>query len=144
MADIFTPEKRRQIMRAVGSRDTKPEILLRKALFKMGYRFRLYRTDLPGSPDLVFPKYKAIIFVNGCFWHGHNCKRGNRIPATNSDYWRRKIERNRQNDRKALASLQQIGWRCLTVWECDVTPNNLQKLCNEISDWLILPNSTEV
>ena len=105
-------------MRAVKSQDTKPEIALRKALFALGYRYRLNVKDLPGKPDLVFPKYQTVIFVHGCFWHGHNCKRGKRVPKTNRAYWTEKITRNKQRDRKNARELRKRGWRVVTIWEC--------------------------
>lgn len=118
--DVFSPEKRSAVMRAVKSKDTKPEVALRKALFALGYRYRLNVKDLPGKPDLVFPKHRTALFVHGCFWHGHNCKRGARIPKTNADYWREKISRNRTRDEKNKAALETLGWRVLTVWECEL------------------------
>jgi len=118
--DLFSPEKRSEIMRAVKGKDTKPEITLRKALHRLGYRYRLNVRDLPGKPDLVFPKYKAVIFVHGCFWHGHACKRGRRTPKTNRAYWSEKIARNRARDKKNAAALKAAGWRVITVWECEL------------------------
>lgn len=107
-------------MRSVKSKDTTPEIRLRKALFALGYRYRLNVKDLPGKPDLVFPQHEAVLFVHGCFWHGHQCKRGRRIPKTNTDYWRDKIRKNRDRDRKNKRALEALGWRVLTVWECEI------------------------
>ncbi len=118
--DVFTKKKRSEVMRAVKGKDTKPEVTLRKALFALGYRYRLNVKDLPGKPDLVFPKHKAVIFVHGCFWHGHNCKRGARVPKSNTDYWREKISRNKARDRKNAAALKKLGWRVITVWECEL------------------------
>ena len=119
-ADIFTAEKRSAIMRAVKSSDTKPEIALRKALFALGYRYRLNVKALPGKPDIVLPKYKTVIFVHGCFWHGHDCKRGSRIPKTNRAYWTEKIARNKIRDAKNIDALSKLGWRVLVIWECEV------------------------
>jgi len=116
--DVFSPEKRSAVMRTVKSTNTKPEIALRKALFALGLRYRLNVKTLPGKPDLVFPKYKTVIFVHGCFWHGHGCKRGGRVPKTNTDYWVEKIARNKTRDKKSTAALRKLGWRVLTVWEC--------------------------
>lgn len=118
--DPFTPEKRSEIMRAVKGRDTKPEVALRKALFALGLRYRLIVKDLPGKPDLVFPRYKTVIFVHGCFWHGHDCKRGARIPKTNTTYWVEKIARNKARDQNNAAELKKLGWRVITVWECEL------------------------
>lgn len=119
-ADVFTPEKRSEVMRAVKSGDTKPELALRKALHALGYRYRLHVKDLPGKPDLVLPKYRTVIFVHGCFWHGHSCKRGARVPKSNIDYWVEKIARNKARDRKNAAALRKLGWRVITLWECQL------------------------
>ena len=118
--DVFTPEKRSAVMRSVKSKDTAPEIRLRKAIFALGYRYRLNATGLPGKPDLVFPKYRTVIFVHGCFWHGHHCKRGRRIPKSNSEYWKDKIGKNRARDKKNEKALRSLGWRVITVWECEI------------------------
>ncbi|MFQ5564050.1 MAG: very short patch repair endonuclease [Parvularculaceae bacterium] len=118
--DVFPPEKRSEVMRAVKGADTKPELTLRKALFAKGFRYRLHRKDLPGKPDLVFPKYHAVVFVHGCFWHGHDCARGRRVPKTNRAYWTAKIARNRERDAKNVAALRKAGWRVFTVWECEL------------------------
>ncbi len=118
--DVFTKEKRSEVMRAVKGRDTKPEVALRKKLFALGLRYRLNVKELPGKPDLVFPKHKAVVFVHGCFWHGHDCKRGARAPKQNADYWREKIARNKARDKKNAAELKKLGWRVITVWECDL------------------------
>ena len=110
--------QRSAIMRAVKSRNTRPEIALRKSLFARGFRYRLNVGHLPGSPDLVFPKFRAVIFVHGCFWHGHDCPRGARIPATNQAYWIAKIDRNKARDRRNIKALRKMGWRVLVSWEC--------------------------
>ena len=105
-------------MRAIRSRDTAPELAVRSALHRAGFRFRLHRSDLPSVPDLVFPKYRKVIFVHGCFWHSHSCKRGGRVPKTNRPYWSQKLARNRQRDNEARRQLRKRGWGVLTVWEC--------------------------
>jgi len=120
MPDEINPEKSRQ-MALIRSKDTKPELIVRTVAHRLGYRFRLHRKDLPGKPDLVFPSRRAIIFVHGCFWHGHNCKRGSRVPKTRTEYWRAKIARNTARDQRALAALESDGWRVLTIWECELT-----------------------
>lgn len=107
-------------MRAVKSRDTKPEMLVRRTVHGMGYRYRLHRKDLPGKPDLVFPKHRKAIFVHGCFWHGHDCSRGARIPKSNRSYWQKKIGRNKDRDAKSLSEMARQGWSVLTVWECQM------------------------
>ncbi|MEM8986197.1 MAG: DNA mismatch endonuclease Vsr [Pseudomonadota bacterium] len=118
--DVFSPEKRSAVMRAVKAKDTKPELKLRKALHALGFRYRLHRKDLPSKPDLVFPGRRAVIFVHGCFWHGHDCKRGARIPKQNRAYWEAKIARNKARDERNINALTDIGWRVLTVWECQL------------------------
>lgn len=109
---------RSAIMRAVKSRDTTPELLVRRLAHSLGFRFRLHRRDLPGNPDLTFPRIHRIIFVNGCFWHGHDCARGARIPKANRSYWTAKINRNRERDARTWKALHALGWKVLVVWEC--------------------------
>lgn len=118
MSDVFTPQKRSEVMSRVRGRDTKPELAVRSAVHRMGYRFRLHRRDLPGSPDLVLPRHRKIVFVHGCFWHGHKgCKRSGR-PASNADFWSQKLSKNVQRDLREIRALRQAGWRVLIVWEC--------------------------
>jgi DNA mismatch endonuclease (patch repair protein) len=115
-----TPETRSAIMRLVKGRDTKLEIAVRKLIHGMGYRYRLYRQDLPGAPDLTFPGRRKVVFVHGCFWHGHDCKRGAREPKRNADYWRNKIARNRMRDARNLQQLADSGWEAMVIWECEL------------------------
>lgn len=119
MADVFAPEKRSAVMRAVKGRDTGPELRVRRAAHALGLRFRLQRRDLPGSPDLVFASRRIALFVHGCFWHGHDCARGARQPTTNAEYWRAKIARNVARDARVLGELKTAGWRGVVVWECE-------------------------
>jgi len=119
MPDVFDPEKRSAVMRAVKSRNTAPEMTVRRAAHALGLRFRLGRTDLPGKPDLVFPSRRVALFVHGCFWHGHDCTRGARIPQTNRAYWQAKIARNIARDRTVLGSLRNLGWKPVMIWECE-------------------------
>jgi DNA mismatch endonuclease, patch repair protein len=119
MADVFAPQMRSAVMRAVKSRDTAPELAVRRAAHALGLRFRLGRDDLPGKPDLVFPAKRTALFVHGCFWHGHDCARGARMPATNRDYWQAKIGRNRARDKSAFAALTKLGWKPAMIWECE-------------------------
>lgn len=119
MPDVHDKATRSRNMAAVRSKNTQPELALRRALHARGYRFRLYRKDLPGKPDLVFPGRRAVIFVNGCFWHGHNCRAG-ALPATRRSFWKPKIEQNRQRDARNIEALLTLGWRVLTIWECDL------------------------
>jgi DNA mismatch endonuclease (patch repair protein) len=131
-----TPEKRSRIMRAVKGKDTGPEMIVRRMAFQMGYRFRLHRRDLPGKPDLVFPKLHKVIFVHGCFWHGHDCARGAREPKTNAKYWRAKIVRNRSRDAMSMAALKAKGWSAATVWECELKGNASERLQRRLSRFL--------
>ncbi len=131
--DVFSVEKRQAIMRAVKSRDTTPELIFRKALFAEGLRYRLHDKTLPGKPDLVLPKFKAVIFVHGCFWHGHDCPRGARVPKSNTEYWLDKIARNKARDKRNITALEDAGWRVRIVWECSV--KNLETI-NDCITWL--------
>lgn len=129
---------RSDVMRRVRSKDTTPEIVVRRLIFSLGYRYRLHRDDLPGKPDIVFPSSKKIVFVHGCFWHGHDCKRGARIPKQNREYWKQKITRNRERDKKHLKELKKLGWEVKTIWECET--KDLKKL-EEIIDQFLNKNS---
>lgn len=120
-ADVFTPAKRSAVMRAVKSADTAPERAVRAAVCAAGFarRYRLHNKTLPGKPDLAFSSLRKAIFVHGCFWHGHDCKRGARMPKDNAAYWQRKIGRNRARDAETLVALKAAGWSALVVWECE-------------------------
>jgi DNA mismatch endonuclease (patch repair protein) len=117
MADVLTTEQRRLNMSRIRSKDTKPELLLRRGLHARGLRFRLHRKDLPGRPDMVFPHYRAAVLVHGCFWHGHDCPLF-KPPATRREFWEAKIKGNQARDARDLAGLAAAGWRPLVVWEC--------------------------
>lgn len=117
--DVHSAEVRSYNMSRVRGRDTRPEMLIRRGLHARGLRFRLQARDLPGRPDLVFPKWQTVLFVHGCFWHGHGCHLF-RLPATRSDFWASKIAKNRTRDSNNLAALADLGWRTLTVWECAI------------------------
>lgn len=133
--DVFSPEKRSEVMRAVKAANTAPEIALRKALFAMGLRYRLHRAELPGKPDLVFPARRAVIFVHGCFWHGHDCARGARVPKTNRAYWTKKVAGNRARDAVHAGALAALGWKSRIVWECEL--KDLDRAANEAARWLL-------
>lgn len=135
MVDVFTSEKRSQIMALVKSKDTKPEMVVRKLLHSMGYRFRLHRKDLPGTPDIVLPKYRVVIFVNGCFWHGHENCPNSRLPKTNKGFWNEKIEKNKQRDRKNIEKLLAQGWKPMIIWSCEL--RDIKKLKNILQKTLI-------
>lgn len=118
--DRLSKNARSELMARVKSKDTQPEKVVRILLSKMGFRYRLHRKDLPGSPDLVFPSRRKVIFVHGCFWHGHNCTAGRNRPSSNKQYWTAKLEKNKKRDKNNLQSLAAIGWKSLIVWECKV------------------------
>lgn len=120
--DKMTKEQRHRCMSAIRGKNTKPEMTVRKFLFSRGFRYRLNHPRLPGHPDLVLRKYKTVIFVNGCFWHGHEDCRSYVMPKSNTEYWRAKIERNRARDEKEKRELAAMGWYCITVWECQLRP----------------------
>ena len=117
MPDVLSVDQRRYNMSRIRGRNTKPEMILRRGLHSRGMRFRLHRADLPGRPDLVFPKYRAVLFVHGCFWHGHGCQMF-KWPQTREDFWREKIQKNQERDSCNVFALREQGWRVLTVWEC--------------------------
>ena len=117
MVDVLTKKQRQYCMSQIRGRNTKPEIMIRKALFAMGFRYKLHDKQLPGKPDLVLPKYHSVIFIHGCFWHGHNCHLF-KWPSTRSDFWRDKITRNKHVDKRNYKLLKQDGWYILTIWEC--------------------------
>lgn len=129
-------EDRSRIMRAVRSKNTRPEMIVRKWLHVQGYRYRLHRKDLPGHPDIVLPGRRKIIFVHGCFWHGHHCPRGDRQPKTNASYWQAKIARNVARDQQQRASLEGQGWNVLTVWECETRPARRKQLADQLTQFL--------
>lgn len=125
---MISAEQRSKIMAQIGSKNTKPEIIVRKWLHRRGFRFRLHRADLPGKPDIVLPKFKTIIFIHGCFWHQHlNCKKST-LPKNNSTYWEEKFKRNLKNDSKAISQLQESGWQVIIIWECEVLNGEYQNI----------------
>ena len=124
MADQLTPEQRHKCMSSIRSRNTKPEVLVRKFLFAQGFRFRINVRRLPGTPDIVLRKYRTVIFVNGCFWHGHEGCRYFVLPKTRTDFWQAKIERNRERDLAERLQLRRMGWHVIQVWECQLKPKN--------------------
>jgi DNA mismatch endonuclease (patch repair protein) len=121
-------------MRAIKSRDTVPELLVRSLAHRMGYRFRVCRKDLPGSPDVVFPRLRKVVFVHGCFWHGHDCGQGVHMPMQNRAYWRKKITRNRQRDDAADVALTQLGWEVSVFWGCELKDE--ERVASRLRDFL--------
>jgi DNA mismatch endonuclease (patch repair protein) len=133
MADKFDKVKRSDIMTKVKGENTKPEIVIRKLLFSMGYRYRLYRKDLPGKPDIVLPKYKYVIFVHGCFWHGCPiCKHAQIRPINNAEYWNKKLDRNIERDKNNKKELIKLGWKVFVIWECEIKKSKIDKLIKKI------------
>ena len=124
MADIFSKRKRSEIMASISGNETKPEISVRKFLFKEGFKFRKNVKTLAGTPDIVLPKYQTIVFVHGCFWHGHNCNKA-KLPTSNAKFWKTKIQNNIERDKKVKAELKKSGWTVLTIWECKLKSNKL-------------------
>ena len=120
MTDIMTSEQRSRCMAAVKGKDTKPELIVRKYLFSRGLRYRVNNRKLPGSPDIVLKKYKTVVFIDGCFWHGHEDCKYFRLPKSNVKFWKEKIERNIERDARNEADLKALGWRVIRVWECEI------------------------
>lgn len=137
MADVVDPATRSRMMSGIKGKNTKPELIIRKALHARGFRYRLH-CDLPGKPDICLPKHQAVIFVHGCFWHGHDCHLF-KWPNTRPEFWRRKIERNREVDTAAVSRLADEGWRVSTVWECALKGRSrlqLEDVIDRLSNWL--------
>lgn len=134
MIDVLTAEQRRLNMSRIRGKDTKPELIVRRTLHRLGFRFRLHRKELPGTPDLVFPSRMCVIFVNGCFWHSHSCRLGTVKPATRSDFWSNKRALTVARDTRNRADLTAQGWRVHTVWECEL--NDLDKMMRAAVDFL--------
>jgi DNA mismatch endonuclease, patch repair protein len=129
--DHISKEQRSKNMRAIRSKNTKPELIVRKLIHGMGHRYRLHRADLPGQPDLVFSSRRKIIFVHGCFWHFHGCKRG-KMPKSRLEYWQPKLEGNRERDLKHIEDLYRLGWKSLVVWECETEDlDRLERIFHE-------------
>lgn len=135
MVDTFSPSERSRIMAAVKAKDTTPEMVVRRIAHALGFRFRLHIKGLPGTPDLVFPRLKRVIIVNGCFWHGHTCGRC-RIPATRREYWVAKINRNMERDRSSRRALRRGGWRVMVVWECQTIVRRQSELKRRLTRFL--------
>lgn len=138
MTDIVTPEIRSRMMSGIRSKNTKIEISIRKALFALGFRYRINDRNLPGKPDIVLPRYRVVIMVHGCFWHGHNCSLF-RLPKSRTEFWQKKITKNRERDALANNSLTSAGWRVATVWECSIRGTKslgLEMTVSKIAKWL--------
>lgn len=143
MADIVDKATRSKMMSGIKGKNTKPEFMIRKGLFSKGFRYHIHNKNLPGKPDIVLRKYKAAIFVNGCFWHGHNCKLF-KWPSSNKEFWKKKILGNRKNDRIKVHALKSKGWRVFVVWECLLRNKNagtLSATLDKIAKWLKSDNA---
>jgi len=134
MTDVLTPEQRSKCMSRIKSTDTKPEMTVRRLVHGMGYRYRLHKKDLPGKPDMVFPRLNKIIFVHGCFWHMHKCKYGKVVPKKNHDFWHKKRLSNVERDKRNIKSLKKSGWDVLVIWEC--WTKDTEKLQERIREFL--------
>lgn len=146
MTDVVDKKTRSRMMSGIRAKDTKPELLIRKALFARGFRYRIHDKRLPGKPDLVFPKYNAVIFVHGCFWHRHKCHLF-KWPSTRPEFWKSKINRNVEVDKNNYTSLKNNGWRILTIWECSLKGKSRLKLDNVINEtekWLVEENTDKI
>jgi DNA mismatch endonuclease (patch repair protein) len=138
--DMYSKERRSEIMSRIRDRDSRPEVRVRRALHRLGFRFRLHRKDLPGSPDVVLPKWKTVVLVHGCFWHGcKKCDRGTRVPKTNTEFWLAKIAENRGRDRRVRRRLRAAGWRVIVVWACET--ENADKLTTRLAAALPPPSN---
>lgn len=133
--DVLTKQQRKQCMSAVRNKDTKPEIVVRKLVHSLGYRYRLHGSNLPGKPDLVLTSKRKVIFVHGCFWHRHSCKKGRSMPLTQKEFWREKLDNNKVRDRRDRRKLKELGWQTMIVWECET--RNIEKLTKKLKRFLI-------
>ncbi|MEO6812256.1 MAG: very short patch repair endonuclease [Isosphaeraceae bacterium] len=133
--DRLSPEKRSELMSRIGVKNTRPELIVRRLLHRLGFRFRLHRRDLPGKPDIVLPKWRTVIFVHGCFWHGCECcDRGTRIPKSNTEFWLEKVAGNRRRDALTVSRLRELGWKVLILWECETA--NTEQLTRTLRESL--------
>ena len=137
MADVVSPEVRSRMMSWIRAKDTKPELMMRSALHRLGFRYRLHLCDLPGRPDLAFPMHRAVLFVHGCFWHGHSCSYF-KMPSTRQDFWEAKIDRNRAVDARNMEALTAEGWRVGVVWECATRGKlaDIDVVAARLAEWL--------
>lgn len=134
MTDVFTTQERAAIMRSIRSKDTRPELSVRRLTHFLGYRYRLHVAGLPGKPDLVFPSRRKIILVHGCFWHRHKCRKGRSLPSTRATFWKKKLDRNKVRDASNRRRLHKLGWEVFVIWECEV--ESIDTLTNKITRFL--------
>ncbi|MCP9750451.1 very short patch repair endonuclease [Ferruginibacter sp. HRS2-29] len=137
MADIFTKEKRSEVMGKIRAKHTKPEMIVRKYLFSQGFRYRLHQKNLPGSPDIVLKRYNTAVIINGCFWHGHDACDTFKMPKTRVEFWNAKINRNRERDSNDFLRLKKLGWKVITVWECELKKNEKDKTLENLKENII-------
>ena len=138
MVDIVSPEVRSRMMAGISGKNTRPEMLVRHGLHSRGFRYLLHYRKLPGKPDLVFPKYHAVFFLNGCFWHGHDCSLF-KWPSTRAEFWQRKIEGNKRKDKETIDALRRLGWRVLVIWECTLKGKGrltFESIIDQSEKWL--------
>lgn len=133
MADCLTPEQRHKAMAAIHSSSTKPELKLRRALWRLGFRYRINEKHLPGKPDIVLPKYRTVVFIHGCFWHGHKDCKNYTVPKTNTEFWTAKVARNKERDQEVWRKLEAKGWSVVIVWECQLKKVNLDDTVARVS-----------
>ncbi len=143
MADVHNKATRSYNMSRIRSKDTKPEMLVRKFLFAQGFRYRLHDKKLPGKPDIVLPKYKTVIFVHGCFWHGHKGCKHYSIPQTRSEWWIEKIEKNIANDKKAIKSLKETEWNVIIFWGCELKPKYYEETLSQLKELMFSFNQAD-
>ena len=132
MSDVLTPDQRHRNMAAIHSSSTKPELILRRSLWRLGFRYRVNDKRLAGSPDIVLPKYRSVIFVHGCFWHGHKGCSYYAVPKTNTEFWRAKVKRNQERDQEVWRKLEAKGWNVIIVWECELKKERFQETINRV------------
>ncbi len=142
MTDVHSAETRSYNMSKIGSKNTKPELLVRKFLHRRGFRYKIHEKLLPGSPDIVLPKYKTAIFVHGCFWHGHNGCKYFSVPKTRSEWWKTKIDKNISKDSKSIATLENIGWNVCVIWECELVPTKMDYTLEKLLKKLLSSKKT--
>ena len=133
MSDVHTPEQRHKNMAAIHSSSTKPELKLRRALWSLGFRYRINEKDLPGKPDIVLPKFRTVVFVHGCFWHGHKGCKYYTVPKTNTEFWTAKVTRNQQRDQEVWRQLEAKGWAVIIVWECELKKKDLSETVERVA-----------
>lgn len=142
MSDVHTPEQRHKNMAAIHSSSTKPELKLRRALWSQGFRYRINEKDLPGKPDIVLPKYRTVVFVHGCFWHGHKGCKYYTVPKTNTEFWTAKVTRNQQRDQEVWRQLEAKGWAVIIVWECELKKYRFEDTVNSVAAEIVRNGNT--